>query len=260
MACAAWLVSSVACCVPDIVPAPRSKKRKQDSKSPMDYIESESNDGTEPVYLRQSIRLNPGAQVFQTTFGGPAFLDRCAVLGPHVQIGRYCSLGESSLLKRGTVGSFCAIAARVAINPFNHPMNWLSIHEFQFRSDSYGWVPEYREMERLTRTADMFSEVKLGNDIWIGTNVAVMGGVTIGDGAVIGAGSIVTKDIPPYAMVIGVPAVVKRFRFPDVIIERLLRAKWWELDLGDLSGLPFRDVERCLDMIEDIKARKAVSI
>jgi acetyltransferase-like isoleucine patch superfamily enzyme len=226
----------------------------------MEYIELETNGGTEPLYLREIIRLNAGAQVFKTKFGGPAFLDRTARIGPEVEIGRYCSLGESSLLQRATVGSFCAMGARVAINPFNHPTDWLSIHEFQFRSDSYGWVPEYRDMQRLTRTADMFSHVRLGSDIWIGTNVAIMGGVSIGDGAVIGAGSIVTKDVPPYAIVAGAPAVVKRSRFSDAVIERLLRAKWWELELADLSGLPFRDIERCLDIIEDIKARRAVSV
>jgi len=225
----------------------------------MNYIELETNGGIEPIYLHKIIRLNPGAQVIKTRFGGPAFLDRHARIGPEVEIGRYCSLGESSLLQRATVGSFCAMGARVAINPFNHPTDWLSTHEFQFRSDSYEWVPEYRDMQRLTRTADMFSHVKLGSDIWIGTNVAIMGGVTIGDGAVIGAGSIVTKDIPPYAIVVGAPATVKRFRFSDAVIGRLLRAKWWDLDLSDLSGLPFRDIERCLDMIEDIKARKVVS-
>lgn len=225
----------------------------------MNYVDLELNGGTEPIYLNKIIRLNPGAQVIKTRFSGPAFLDRHARIGPGVTIGRYCSLGESSLLQRGTVGSFCAIGARVAINPFNHPTDWLSIHEFQFRSDSYEWVPEYRDMQRLSRTPDMFSEIKLGNDIWIGTNVAIMGGVTIGDGAVIGAGSIVTKDVPPYAVVVGTPAEVKRMRFPDAVIKRLLRAKWWELDLSDLSGLPFRDIEHCLDMIEAIKARKAVS-
>jgi acetyltransferase-like isoleucine patch superfamily enzyme len=217
------------------------------------YIDSEANNGVEPVICRDVIRLNPGAQIYQTTFAGPLFLDRNARIGPDVKIGRYCSLGESSLIARGTFGSYCAMAARIAVNPFNHPTDWLSIHEFQFRADSYGWVPEYRDMARLSRTTDMFSHVNFGSDIWIGCNATVLGGVSVGDGAVIAAGSVVTKDVPPYAVVAGVPATVKRYRFPEKIIERLLRSKWWELELADLSGLPFRDVERCLDRIESLR-------
>ena len=226
----------------------------------MKYIDSDVNGSFEPVIRHGVIRLNPGAQIYRTKYAGPLFLDRNARIGPDVEIGRYCSLGETSLITRGQIGSFCAIAARVAINPFNHPMDWLSIHEFQFRTDSYDWVPEYRDMKRLSRTPDMFSPVKLGNDIWIGANATIMGGVTIGDGAVIGAGSVVTQDVPAYCIAVGQPAAVKRKRFSHQIIERLLAAKWWDLELSELSGLPYRDIERCLDMIEALKAQKTKSL
>jgi acetyltransferase-like isoleucine patch superfamily enzyme len=221
------------------------------------HIELELNRTTEPVIAYDVIRLNPGAQLYKTTFSGPLFLDRNARIGPEVKIGKYCSLGETSLIARGTFGSFCAMGARVAVNAFNHPMNWLSIHEYQFRSDSYDWVPEYRDFVRLSRTPDMFKTVKVGNDVWIGNNVNVLGDVVVSDGAVIGAGAVVTKDVPPYAIVAGVPATVKRLRFSEKIIERLMQLKWWELELSDLSGLPFRDIERCLDAIEKIRAQKA---
>ncbi len=223
------------------------------------YVESEINDGFTSVIRHDVIRLNPGAQIYRTTFSGPLFLDRNARMGPEVTFGRYCSLGESSLVARGTFGSFCAMAARIAVNPFNHPTDWLSTHEFQFRADSYEWVPEYRDLARLSRTADMFSKASFGSDIWIGLGATVLGGVSVSDGAVIAAGSVVTKDVPPYAIVAGVPAVVKRLRFSEKIVERLLRSKWWQLELSDLSGLPFRDVERCLDRIEDLKLSRGLA-
>jgi hypothetical protein len=61
----------------------------------------------------------------------------------------------------------------------------------------------------------------------------------------------VTKDVPPFAIVAGIPATVRRLRFSEKIIERLLRVRWWDMELRELSGLPFRDVERCLDLIEE---------
>jgi len=70
--------------------------------------------------------------------------------------------------------------------------------------------------------------IKVGNDVWIGDNCDILSGVTIGDGAIIGLGAIVSKDIPPYAIAVGSPIVVKKYRFSPEIIEKLLRIKWWD--------------------------------
>jgi tetrahydrodipicolinate N-succinyltransferase len=105
----------------------------------------------------------------------------------------------------------------------------------------------------------MFKHVTVGNDVWTGHNVNVMAGVSVGDGAIIAAGSVVTKNVPPYAIVAGVPATAKRLRFPERTIERLLRLRWWDLELSQLSGLPFRDIDRCLDMIEAIRSKNGLA-
>ena len=184
------------------------------------------------------------------------FLNRLSQIGPDVVFGKYSGMNENCYVARATVGAYCAIGARTAINPFNHPVDWLSINEFQYHPNSFDWVPEYRDFDRLERTPDMFRHATIGNDVWTGHNVNIMAGVSVGDGAIVGAGSVVTKDVPPFAIVAGVPARVVRMRFSEAIIERLLRVKWWDLELSELSGLPFRDVERCLDRIEEIRERR----
>jgi acetyltransferase-like isoleucine patch superfamily enzyme len=134
----------------------------------------------------------------------------------------------------------------------------LSINEFQYHPKSFDWIDEYKNFVRLERSPDMFQTVNIGNDVWTGHNVNIMPGVSIGDGAIVGAGSTVTKDIPPYAIVVGSPAVIKRFRFSDSTIEKLITLKWWDLELSDLSGIPFRDVNKSIDMIQAIKERKSI--
>jgi acetyltransferase-like isoleucine patch superfamily enzyme len=219
-------------------------------------IDRLENAGAEPATYHDVIRLNPGARIIQSRILGPTFLNRLSQIGPDVVFGKYSGMNENCFVARATVGAYCAIGARSAINPFNHPTDWLSINEFQYHPRSFDWVDEYNDLERLERTPDMFQHVTIGNDVWTGHNVNVLPGVSVGDGAVIGTGSVVTKDVPAYAIVAGAPARVIRLRFSEAIVERLLRVKWWELELSELSGLPFRDVERCLDRIEDIRARR----
>ncbi|HVT27808.1 MAG TPA: CatB-related O-acetyltransferase [Lacipirellulaceae bacterium] len=217
----------------------------------VDFIE---NTGNGPIHPHSIMRLNAGARIIKSTICGPLYLNKNSQIGPDAVVGKYFGMNESCFIARASIGAYCAIGARTAINPFNHPSNWLSIHEFQYHPKSFDWVDEYNNFVRLERTPDMFRHVTVGNDVWTGHNVNVMAGVSVSDGVIIAAGSVVTKDVPPYAIVAGVPATIKRLRFPEKTIERLLRAKWWELELSQLSGLPFRDVDRCLDMVEAIRA------
>lgn len=222
-------------------------------------IDRIENAGNEPMTVHEVIRLSAGARIIDSRVLGPVYLNRLSQIGPDVTVGKYFGMNENCFVARATVGAFCAIGARTAINPFNHPIDWLSIHEFQYHPRSFDWVPEYNDFARLERTPDMFRHVVIGNDVWTGHNVNILPGVSVGDGAIIGAGSVVTKDVPPYAIVVGAPAQVRRLRFDERTIERLLRLKWWDLELSELSGLPFRDIERCLDRIEEIRERRRPS-
>jgi acetyltransferase-like isoleucine patch superfamily enzyme len=217
------------------------------------FVDRFENRTSDFVDLHDRIRVGPGSRIFRSTIKGPLYLNRNSQFGPDVVAGKYTGMNESCYIARGTIGAYCSIGARTAINPFNHPTQWLSTHEFQYHPNSYDWVAEYQDLARLERSLDMFGRANIGNDVWTGHNVNILADVTIGDGAVVAAGSVVTKDVPPYAIAAGVPAVIKGFRFADSVIERLLKLKWWDLELSQLSGLPFRDIERCMNLIENIK-------
>jgi acetyltransferase-like isoleucine patch superfamily enzyme len=82
---------------------------------------------------------------------------------------------------------------------------------------------------------DRFKEpVVIGNDVWIGTGAIILRGLSVGDGAVIGAGAVVTKDVPPYAIVAGNPARVIKYRFEEAVIKRIQASKWWEMSDGEI--------------------------
>ena len=96
-----------------------------------------------------------------------------------------------------------------------------------------------------------YGRIVIGNDCWIGTRVMVKGGITIHDGAVVAAGSVVTKDVPPYAIVGGNPARIIKMRFDDRIIEKMLQIRWWDYAYWDLNMLNWRDPEEFTRMFED---------
>jgi acetyltransferase-like isoleucine patch superfamily enzyme len=213
------------------------------------YIDALVNTTNDVMIAHDVVRIAPGARIVKSKIRGPISMERISLVGPDVTLGKYTGLNQDSFVVRADVGAFCCIGARCAINPFNHPMDWFSVHEFQYHPRAYDWVPEYNEVRHIERTPEMLERISIGNDVWIGNGVNVLG-ANVGDGAVIAAGSIVTHDVPPYAVVAGAPATIRRYRFDDKTIERFLRSKWWDLELEELKDLPFRDVDKCLDALE----------
>src|SRR5699024_1473398 len=111
-----------------------------------------------------------------------------------------------------------------------------------------------RHYRPLVRTAspNNFREPapRIGNDVWLGSHVAVLRGVTIGDGAIVASGAVVTKDVPAYAIVGGVPASLIRYRFDEQTIERLQELRWWRFTPDQLDGVPFDDIHAAIEVIE----------
>ncbi|HBI69436.1 MAG TPA: hypothetical protein DDZ22_10565 [Massilia sp.] len=106
--------------------------------------------------------------------------------------------------------------------------------------------------EIATNRFNSNSCVEIGNDVWIGQGVFVKSGVKIGDGAIVAAHSVVAADVPPYAIVAGVPARVKKYRFSDHVIERLRSLQWWNYNILAIAGKAnFASVEEAADLIEN---------
>lgn len=143
-------------------------------------------------------------------------------LGKYVKrIGRYCSINGTAKVWE------------------NHVLDWVTTHPIL---DSEEFVPPAcRQMREKVYAMHAEKEkrnppIEIGNDVWIGSNVVILSGVTIGDGAILAAGAVVTKNVPPYAIVGGVPAKVIRYRFPPQIVESLLRIKWWDWTVEEFEA------------------------
>lgn len=123
------------------------------------------------------------------------------------------------------IGKFCSIAcgAKFMFTCGNHTMKSLANYTFPIFFDE--WELDNR---KITEAWDNKGDIVIGNDVWIGYEAVIMQGVTIGDGAVIGSRAVVTKDVPPYTIVGGVPAKPIRKRFDDAVVDRLTELKWWD--------------------------------
>ncbi len=164
-------------------------------------------------------------------------------------IGRHSYIGVNTKIenRKTRIGSFCSIADNVQIGLSNHPTNFLTTHPVSYTKENvnlYGKIKNHNPIK-----VEIGLPCEIGNDVWIGQGSKIFGGVKIGTGAIIGAGSIVTKDIPPYAIAVGVPARIIKYRFSPEVITKLLKSKWWELPDEEICTLPFDDPEKAIEII-----------
>lgn len=185
--------------------------------------------------------FHPGAVVVNSTFGGWCEVGAGANVlnsefGDYAYCERLCDIANSS------IGKFANIASMCRVGPTDHPMTTASLHHFLYRSSRY-W-------DDATDDAAFFAaraarRTVIGPDTWLGHGVIVKPEITIGAGAIVASGAVVTKDVAPYMIVAGVPAVPLRARFASDIAERLLALAWWDWShdrlratLTDFRSLP----------------------
>ena len=130
------------------------------------------------------------------------------------------------------IGKFVALARGVefVMNGANHMLDCLTTYPFEI-------IDEFKGLSRPFGDRGNRGDTVVGNDVWIGQKATILPGVHIGDGAVIGANTVVAKDVPPYAVVVGNPAVVKKYRFDKETIDLLLELKWWDKDIEEIKKL-----------------------
>lgn len=180
-----------------------------------------------------------------------------------IRVGSFTGI-YGGTLSDAKIGRYCSIAPNVTLGPHEHPTNWLTTSVLAENGTAHDWDSYARpgQQERIRAAHNPFKgnlrSTTIGNDVWIGSNALILRGVTIGDGAIVAGGSVVNRDVPPYAIVAGVPATVKRMRFDDATIERLLALRWWRYALHDLCDLPLSDMPRLLDLLEPRLASGAV--
>lgn len=175
-----------------------------------------------PYYQSQVIRakINERAKLF------PPFKITDA------EVDKDTYIAGNSVISISQIGKFCSIGPNFLCGWGIHPVNGLSTAPMFYST--------LKQNGRTLSKEDKITERKkitIGNDVFIGANVTVLDGITIGDGAVIGAGAVVSKDIPPYAIAVGCPIKIIRYRFSEENINKLLKIKWWDFDEQKLTDV-----------------------
>ena len=184
-----------------------------------------------------------------TLNGNNAISKDCVFMGD-VTLGKYTTVGERSFFHGGriTIGNYCQFGPHSAIYSIEHPVDHLTIYNNK------------RLFNSALKKFSVEGEVTIGHGVWVGHGVCILKGTSVGNGAIIGANAVVTKDIPPYAIAVGNPARVVRYRFSAPVCQVIEKSKWWALDAAQLNRyrhLFLQKVESFTD--EDLKILENLS-
>ncbi|WP_050529010.1 DapH/DapD/GlmU-related protein [Pseudaestuariivita atlantica] len=173
-------------------------------------------------------------------------------VGYHLpEMGAFTELA-SPFPAKSRFGRYCSVGENISFMGYRHPIEAASSSSLFFNSNREFFTAYQDAREAETGTRPTFREpvpspqpqrgmLIVGHDVWIGDNAVLRGGITIGDGAVVAGGAVVTRDVPPYAVVAGNPARVVKHRFPEEVQQGLQECRWWEIELEALFDLPMHD-------------------
>lgn len=150
----------------------------------------------------------------------------------NAHIGKYSRVGVNCKLTNVTVGNFSCIGADCVVGVGQHPTNYLTYHSIFYKQGNWGWHDDWIKYPKGFQEQ---AHITIGNNVWIGQKVVIMDGVTIGDNSIVATGAIVTKDVPPYSIVGGVPAKVIKTLFNDEMRKRLDEIQWWNLEDNEIT-------------------------
>ncbi len=191
--------------------------------------------------IGKGVVVGNGTTVISSAIGdGTVLLDKVKLFSVKIKGRSY--IAPRTQIQNCSIGRYCSIGPEVMAGMGTHPSRgFVSTYPAFFRKHNYGCTKSFVN-------EDLFEEIKeirMGNDVWIGARATILDGVRIGNGAIVGAGAVVTKDVPDYAVVGGVPAKLIRYRFEDAEIEFLLKLAWWDRDEAWIieHARDFHDIE-----------------
>jgi acetyltransferase-like isoleucine patch superfamily enzyme len=171
--------------------------------------------------------IHAGASVGDNSIIKSSFIDRYVSIHRNntvhaSKIEKHSYTGPNTIVLHASIGSFCSISWNVSIGGANHDYERFTTHSFLYNKNSIlnPGVESYNRFQ---------NKCIVGHDVWIAANAVILRGITVGTGSIIAANAVVTKDVPPYAIVAGNPAKVLKYRFSDSIIDELLTLEWWSL-------------------------------
>ncbi len=197
--------------------------------------------------IGKCVTVGDDSTIMRCSIGNNVAINRRSYINDSY-IGDFSYSGSNTTINFSKIGRFCSLARNVDIGGFDHDYHKVTtMPMFRFNQLSSGENPVVGSKELC----------EIGNDVWIAAGTQILHKVKVGDGAVVGGGAVVTKDVPPYAIVVGVPARVIKYRFEDKFIDRLLAIKWWNwpenIILDNINWLIGNDLnDKLIDKMQKI--------